>query len=295
MTDNTLEPTQTQEVFATAQEIMQQTLDPKFLKPIINLPQKNITSGFFTIDNITKGFNAGDLITIAVRPGIGKTSFLISMINNIALCENHACGIFSLERHANKFMQRIMQSTTGINLEKINKGDLTEIENNHVKSVVNSIGNSKMLFCDKPGISTDTIKENIDSMKEQGAEIIFIDYLELLHSNNSFDECEENDLCAVMVDLRKIAKESNLPIVLFSQLKKPVIYKNKYKYTPDFVNDNCDTLIFLNRPSYYHINQIDQAPEDEAEITIAKNINIGDMQVAKLKIIESLGQFKDLN
>jgi replicative DNA helicase len=132
-------------------------------------------------------------------------------------------------------------------------------------------------------------------MKKQGVEIIFIDYLELLHSNNSIDSCEENDLCAVMVDLKKIAKENDIPVVVFSQLKKPIIYKNKYKYTPEYVNDNCDTLIFLNRPSYYHINQIEKTPNDEAEITIAKNINIGEMQIAKLNIIESLGQFKDFN
>lgn len=295
MTDNTLEPTQTQVVFASARAIMQQTLDPKFLKPKTNLPQKNITSGFFAIDNIIQGFHSGELITIAVRPGIGKTSFLISMINNIAICENHACGIFSLERPANKIIQRLMQSTTGMNLEKINNGELTDIENNHVRSVVNSINNSNIFISDKPGISTDTIAEKVKLMKKEGVEIIFIDYLELLHSNNSFDECDESDLCAVMTDLKKIAKESGLPIVLFSQLKKPIIYKNKYKYTPDYINDNCDTLIFLNRPSYYHINQIDNLPEDEAEITIAKNINIGDMQMTKLRIIESLGQFKDLN
>ncbi len=295
MTDNTLEPTQTQEVFATAREIMAQTLDSKFLKPLADIPNKNITSGFFAIDNLIKGFKPGELITIAVRPGIGKTSFFLSMINNIALCENHACGIFSLERPANKLIQRLMQSSTGLNLEKINNGTLSEIENNHVRSVVNSLSNSTILVSDKPGISTDTIAEKIAIMKEKGVEIIFIDYLELLHSNNTYKNCEDNDLCAVMTDLQKIAKESNLPIILFSQLMKPVIYKNKYKYTPDYVNDNSNTLIFLNRPSYYHINQIDKIPEDEAEITIAKNINIGDMQIAKLRIIESLGQFKDLN
>lgn len=295
MTDNTLEPTQTQEVFASAQSIMKQTLNQKFLKPLLELPKKNITSGFFAIDNITKGFHPSELITIAVRPGIGKTSFLISMINNIAICQNHACGIFSLERRSEKIIQRLMQSTTGINFEKINNGKLTDVENNHIRSIIHSINNSKILISDKPGISTDTLADNVRLMKREGVEIIFIDYLEMLHSNNNTDDCEENDLCAVMIDLKKLAKEVNLPIVLFSQLKKPIIYKNKYKYTPNFVNENCDTLIFLNRPSYYHINQIDQIPEDEAEITIAKNINIGEMQMAKIRIIESLGQFKDLN
>ncbi len=295
MTENTLEPTQTQSLLVSTQEVMQQTLGPKFNKPSSNIHNKNITSGFHTIDNLIHGFQPGELVTIAVRPGIGKTSFLTSMINNIALCENHACGIFSLERPSKKLLQRLIQSTTGINLEKINHGELSDLENNHVHSVINSLENSNILFCDKPGISTDTIGENIQEMKKQGAEIIFIDYLELLHSNNTIDSCEENDMCTVMVDIKKIAKENNIPIIIFSQLKKPIIYKNKYKYTPDYINDNSDTLIFLNRPSYYHINQIEQTPNDEAEITIAKNINIGDMQIAKLKIIESLGQFKDLN
>lgn len=295
MNENTLENTETVAVFATAQKLMEQTLNKKYLKSIDRLPKKSITTGFHAVDKITKGFHPGELVTIAVRPGIGKTSYLISMLNNIALCEGHTCGIFSTERSSTQLMKRMIQSTTGIAMDKINNGNLTDIECNHVRSVLNSISNSNMLFDDQAGISTDTIKEKALKMKEQGAEILFIDYLELLHSNNPKAECEDEDLCAVMTELKALAKELNLPIILFSQLKKPVIYKNKYKYTPDYINDNTDTLIFLNRPSYYHINQIDKVAEDVAEITIAKNINIGEMQMANLRIIESLGQFKDLN
>ena len=295
MSENTLEKTQTVQVFATAPELLKQTLDEKYLKPLHNLPLKSITTGFHAIDKITKGFHAGELVTIAVRPGIGKTSYLLSMLNNIALCEGHVCGIFSVERKAKQLMKRLIQSTTGISMDKINSGKLSDIENNHVRSVINSIDNSKILIDDQAGISTETIKEKANLMAKQGVEVILIDYLELLHSNNSETECEDDDLCTVMIELKALALELDIPIVVFSQLMKPIIYKNKYKYTPDYINEHTDTLIFLNRPSYYHINQIDHIAEDVAEITIAKNINIGEMQMANLRIIESLGQFKDLN
>jgi replicative DNA helicase len=290
MSDNTLDNTETQ-VFVSAQKLMKQTLHEKHLKPTNNVQKNSITSGFNSINKITKGFHQGELTTIAVRPGIGKTSFLISMINNIALCECHSCGVFSLERKSHKLLKRLVQSTTGISMDKINDGNISDVESNHVRSLVNSISKSNLIFDDQAGMSTDTLAEKAKAMKEQGAEIILIDYLELLHTNNSIDDC--NDECVIMKELHSLAKEINIPIVVFSQLQKPIIYKNKYKYTPDYVNDNTDTLIFLNRPSYYHINQIDKVSEDKAEVTVAKNINIGEMQIADLKIIENLGQFKD--
>ncbi len=295
MSDNTLESPETETVFATTQSLMQQILNPHYLNNSINLPQNNITSGFRAIDAITKGFQNGELVTIAVRPGIGKTSFMLSMVNNIALNNNYACGIFSLERKSEKLVQRIIQSNTGINLDKINSEKITEIEKNHVNTLAATLNKATILFDDQVGISTDTLAEKAKQMKNAGAQIIFVDNLELIHSNNSIDKCEDNDLCATITDLQQLAKELNIPIVLFSILKKPIIYKNKYKYTPDYVNENSNTLIFLNRPSYYHINQIDKAPEDELEITIAKNINIGEMVMAKLRIIESLGQYKDID
>ncbi len=295
MSNNTLESTQTQGVFATAQELLSQTLNSNLLNPKKYLPENSITSGFNTIDKITKGFKKGELITIAVRPGIGKTSFLLSMIHKIALTESHCVGIFSAEREGKQFMKRLIQSTSGIAMSKIRNEKLSDIERNHVDSIINSITNSKMIIDDQAGISTQTIAEKALKMKKVGVEIIFIDYLELLHSNNTANECEADDLCNVMIDLRKIAEDTQLPIVLFSQLNKPNKYDNKYKYTPDYINRNTNTLLFLNRPSYYHINQIEHKAEDIAEVTVAKNINIGEMQTANLRIIESLGQFRDIN
>jgi len=293
MSDNTLDNTETQ-VFVSAQKLMKQTLNEKHLNPTNNIPKTSITTGFNAINKITKGFQKGELATIAVRPGIGKTSFLISMINNVALCECHSVGVFSLERRSHKLLKRLIQSTTGISMDKINEGTITDVEYNHVRSLVNSISKSNLIFEDQAGMSTDTLADKAKKMQELGVEIIFIDYLELLHTNNENENCED-DKCVIMKELHQLAKDINIPIVLFSQLQKPIIYKNKFKYTPDFVNDNTDTLIFLNRPSYYHINQIDKVSEDVAEITIAKNINIGEMQIAELKIIENLGQFKDFN
>ncbi|RLD45203.1 MAG: hypothetical protein DRI86_05905 [Bacteroidetes bacterium] len=293
MSDNTLDNTETQ-VFVSAQKLMKQTLNEKHLNPTNNIPKTSITTGFNAINKITKGFQKGELATIAVRPGIGKTSFLISMINNVALCECHSVGVFSLERKSHKLLKRLIQSTTGISMDKINDGNITDVEHNHVRSLINSISKSNLIFEDQAAMSTDTLADKAKQMQKHGVEIIFIDYLELLHSNNEDENCED-EKCKIMKELHQLAKDINIPIILFSQLQKPIIYKNKYKYTPDFINNNTDTLIFLNRPSYYHINQIDKVSEDIAEITIAKNINIGEMQIAELKIIENLGQFKDFN
>jgi replicative DNA helicase len=293
MTENTIESTQNLQVFDTIQKVLSQTLSENFIKPHTQKSVDGISSGFYEVDKITNGFQAGEVTTIVVRPGVGKTAFLLSLVSNVAIYSNTSAAIFSGRRPSSQIVSRLISTGTGLSINKINSGDLTEFEENKVNIALNNLYKAKLYIDDAKGPSLSEMMDRARKLATAGIEIIFIDYLETIINSTEVDDCED-DKCHVMKQLQSLAREINIPIIIFSALKQPVLYKNKYKYTPDSINDNTDTLIFLNRPDYYHINAIDKKEKGIAEVTIAKNKNIKEPTMISLRIIESLDKFVNI-
>ena len=295
MTENTIETPQQLEAFDSIQSILNQSLAEKYVKAHAKQNHEGVNSGFFELDNITNGFHKGELTTVVVRPGVGKTAFLLSLVSNVAVTGDYSAGIISCRRPANQIVARLIASSTGLSLNKINNGDLTDFEENKVNIALNNLYKSNLYIEDQSNPTLNEVMENVRKMAAGGMDIVFIDFLEKIINTSSDEECENDDICVIMKSLHALAKEVDIPLVLFSELKQPVLYKNKYKYTPDSINENTDSLIFLNRPDYYHINAIDKKEKGIAELTIAKHINIGEMQMISLKIVESLDKYVNLN
>jgi replicative DNA helicase len=293
MTDKTLDITEHKQVFGKLENIVKQTLSKNLHST--NIKSDGINSGFIDLDKRIKGFKKKELTTIAVRPGIGKTSFLLSMVNNIGICHNVPLALFSLERSADKIVQRIIESSTGLSIPKINKGEISDTEIFHVRNIAKDISKSAIEIIDDASITMNELIAKSKELVENGIEIIFIDYLELMVSSILDNESQNKELEEIVKTLNKLATDLNVPIVLFSQLSKPVVYSNKYKYTPDYINDNTDNLLFVNRPDFYHINQIDQKEKGIAEITIAKHKNFKEAEAIQLRFIETLDRFDNLN
>jgi len=294
MIENTIETTQYLEVFDSIQSILNQTLKPKFVEAHNTKAVEGVNSGFHVIDEITQGFHPGELTTIAVRPGIGKTSFLLSLINNISIIGNYSAGLFSGRRPSSQIISRLISSTTGLSVNKINSGDINDFEENKIHIALNNLYKAKIFIDDSKGPSLMELMDRARALAEKGIDIIFIDYLETIINSTEIEGCEE-DNCHIMKQLNALAKELNIPIVVFSSLKQPILYKNEYKYTPNSINDNTDSLIFLNRPDYYHINAIDKKEKGIAELTISKHPNITEPKMVTLRIIESLDKYVNLN
>jgi replicative DNA helicase len=295
MTDNAQEITEQLGAFKSSQNLLKQTVDKKYFHLYQDYPNGAILSGFKTVDQLTGGFKKGELTTIAVRPGIGKTAFLLSLLNNISVLNHHKCGVFSAERSSRKLFQRLIESNTGIPLNKINSNRMTDVQRNIVVPVLNTLTQSQLYIDDSINPTAEYIIEKSKEMAAGGVEIIFIDYLELLTTELKTKNrpCDKEPYCVIMTFLSKLAKEINIPIVIFSQLSKPIIYNNRFKYTPDFINEITDVLLFLNRPDFYHINDIDGKEKGLAEITAAKVNDKIEFQVANLRFVESLDKYTD--
>ena len=294
MTENTIETTQNLEVFDSIQTILNQTLSKNFVDQHTQSTFDGVNSGFRDFDKITQGFHAGELTTIVVRPGIGKTAFLLSLVNNVVVTGNYSAGVFSGRRPSSQIISRLIATSTGLSVNKINTGDLTDFEENKVNIALNNLYKAKLFIDDSKGPSLMDLMDRARALAANNIDIIFIDFLETIINSTEVEDCEE-EKCHIMKQLNALAKELNIPIVVFSALKQPILYKNKFKYTPNSVNDNTDSLVFLNRPDYYHINAIDKKEKGTAEVTIAKHNNISEPQMVSLRIIESLDKYVNLN
>lgn len=295
MTESTLELTEQLRVFVDSKSLLQQTLDNKYFHLYQLGKNDSIVSGFKSVDDLTGGFQKGEMTTIAVRPGIGKTAFLLSLLNNISVLNHHKSGVFSAERSSRKLFQRLIESNTGIPINKINSNRLTDIQRNVVVPVVNTLTQSEIYIDDTTSPSVEYIMEKAKTMVDGGIEIIFIDYLELLNTElkTKNKPCDKEPYCIITHFISEMAKELNVPVILFSQLSKPIIYNNRFKYTPDYINEISDVLLFLNRPDFYHINDIDGKEKGIAEITAAKVREKTDFAVANLRFVESLDKYTD--
>jgi len=282
-------------VFVSTKNLLKQTLDKKYKINFNGNSEKGILTGFSEIDKITKGFQNGELNTIALIPGIGKTTIQLSLIDNIAVYNNKKVGVFSAERSARKIFTRLLESSTGLSLSKINAGQLTDSQKNQVLPVIKNYSYAQIYIDDTTNPMAEDIIEKSKLMAKNGVEIIFIDYLELITTNlKSKDKaCSKEGFCPIVEAFKNLAIETKIPIILFSQLSKPIVYNNRFKYTPDYINEISDVLLFLNRPEFYHINDIDMKEKGMAEVTIAKIREDTDFTLTKLKFVESLDKYTD--
>jgi replicative DNA helicase len=248
-----------------------------------------IATGFGKIDMTTKGFQPGELSVVASRPGSGKTAFLLSLLFNIALKSEKTVGVFSLERSATNMFYRLINSETSQSIHKIMSGSLKDSEKESINTILYMLSKSQIYVDDTSYLSeTDFHKRSKQLKNKYGADIIFIDGLELLSYSEStmYENPEEQK--SRLKDMKALAVQLNLPIVVFSHLSNTVhIEKDSIpslNNVYDFVPEIADSIYLIHR----------QNMSDKANIVIAQHPNINESLVIPLKFIESIDKFIDL-
>lgn len=298
---NTLDAPETLRVFgfSTAKEIINQTL---CRSEYFHLQKSNITgipSGFQSLDSITKGFQNGTLTTITVQPGMGKTALLLSLVNNIAVNLNRPIGIFSMERNASKFIHRLIENETGCSINKLINGNIKDGDRAHHYSVINNIANAGIYINDHTSPTLDELSKNIHVLKEKyGIQAVFIDHLELLVSQALELAEREEQMHNITAGLQQIAKNLELPIVLFSQTC--AYFANTFDFVrpsekdmPLYITKNADAIMLVNRHKTKPIINGNKHALNEVEILIFKHPEINKTQSVMLHFVESIGKFTD--
>jgi replicative DNA helicase len=274
------------------------------------------TTGFDSLDRKTTGFNAGDLVIVAARPAMGKTSFVLNTaLRNIE--RNRGVIVFSLEMPAEQLMLRLLSAKTSIPLQNLRKGDLDDNQWSNLNGAFNDL-NTKKLFVDDGGsLNINQLRARVRKLcmnKENNISLIIIDYLQLMQGTGGKDRHLE--VSEISRGLKMLAREMNIPVIALSQLNRGLENRpDKRPMLSDLresgaIEQDADIIMFVYRDDVYkerdearkekeakdrgeeYKSKFVNRPEEEAEIIIGKQRN-GPIGTVKLVFQKALTRFVD--
>ena len=185
-----------------------------------------VPSGFIDLDMLTTGFQPSDLVVIAARPGIGKTSFMLSVVLNIAFEEKLPLAIFSLEMSKEQLVLRMLSMISGVPLQNMRKGFLSDEDWEKVVRAILELSSRDIYIDDSPSLSTTELRIRSRKLKqEKGVGLIFVDYLQLLKTPYRHATRQE-EVAEISRNLKALAKELEVPVVALAQLSRQVEHRS---------------------------------------------------------------------
>ena len=242
-----------------------------------------VPTGYHKLDNITSGWQASDLVIIAGRPAMGKTSFALSMAKNIAADYKIPMAFFSLEMSNVQLVNRLISNCCEIQGSKILNGQLKPDEWERLDKRLNNLIGSPLYVDDTPGLSVFELRTKARRLvRDHGVKIIMIDYLQLMNANGMRFSSRQEEVSTISRSLKQIAKELDIPILALSQLNRGVESREglegKRPQLSDLresgaIEQDADMVLFVHRPEYYHIYQDENGRDlhGMAQIIIAKH------------------------
>ena len=260
-----------------------------------------IPSGFGYLDKVTGGWQDSDLIILAARPGMGKTSLALNLWARPSINHNIPTAFFSLEMSAEQLFQRVVSQESGIPLSKIAREGIRGEDLKAFEGWVEHLASQPLSIDDTGGISISDFHSKASKLKrEKNIRLIVIDYLQLMTSGVK-SHSQNHEVGLISGKLKMIAKELNVPIIVLSQLsraveqrggaKKPVLSDLRDSGS---IEQDADMVMFLYRPEYYGItsDEIGESTEGLAELEIAKHRN-GSLSTFELEFIPSRTTFEN--
>jgi replicative DNA helicase len=256
-----------------------------------------LPTGFNDLNALLGGLQRSDLIIVAARPGVGKTSFLLSLALNAARLANARVAIFSMEMSNEQLVQRLVSAETGINSQKLRGGNLDDSEWTLFTQSVINLGNLSIYLDDTPGISPLEMRTKCRRLyREHGLDLIIVDYLQLMNSGQSHNDNRVQEIGYISRNLKELARELNVPLISAAQLSRQVEQRaDKHPMLSDLresgsIEQDADIVMFIYRDELY--NEATEHP-NQAEIIIAKHRN-GPTGIVTLHFNKALTKFGNL-
>lgn len=285
------------------------------IEEINNIPEDGnlvtgLPTGFVELDKMTTGFHDDEMIIIAARPGVGKTSFALNVAQYVGLHTDKTVAVFSLEMSGEQLVQRMLASEGLINSQHLRTGQLDEEEWRKLIVASGSLANSSIYIDDTPGIKMSEIRAQARRLaKEKGnLGLIVIDYLQLIEGPRS--ESRQQEVSAISRQLKKLAKELHVPVIALSQLSRSVEQRqDKRPVLSDIresgsIEQDADIVSFLYRADYYREENEEGGEETqevgaeddngEVEVIIEKNRS-GSRGTVKLMFSKPYNRFSNLD
>lgn len=236
-----------------------------------------IPTGFIDLDYKTSGMQPSDLVLLAARPSMGKTAFVLNLVDYVAVRKGLPCMVFSLEMSKEQLVNRMLSMESSVDSQKLRTGSLTDADWDAVVEGIGIIGNSKLIIDDTPGISITELRSKCRKMKlEFGLSMVIIDYLQLMSGSGRSGDNRQQEISEISRSLKALARELNAPVIALSQLSRACESRQDHRpmlsdlRESGAIEQDADVVMFLYRDDYY--NKDTEKP-NVAEVIIAKQRN----------------------
>ena len=256
-----------------------------------------VPTGYYDLDALLTGLHPGELVLIAARPSMGKTSFGMNIVENAAIRGGKKVAVFSLEMPAEQLVMRMLCSEANVDMQKVRRGMLSDEEWIRLSEAMSPIAMSNIHIDATSGVSVPEIRSKARRLQlEEGLDLIMIDYLQLM-SGSGKSASRQEEVSGISRALKGLAQELQVPVIALSQLSRATAGRADHRPILSDIRDSgaieqdADVVMFIHREDYY-----DKDTEDKniAEIIIAKQRN-GPLDTVRLAWMSEFTKFLNLS
>jgi len=258
-----------------------------------------LPTGYYELDDLTCGLQNGEMVIIAARPSMGKTSLALNIAEHLGLMEKTPLAIFSLEMGKQQLAERFLCSISEIDSQKVRRGLLSD---EHYKKLANAcaeLSEAPIYIDDTSTLSPLELRAKARRLKSKhDVRCIIVDYLQLMHLGSGPTESRQQEITAISRYLKALARELNVPVIVLSQLNRSPEGREGHRprmsdlRESGSIEQDADVVMLLHREDYYHRGEPDYQENNTAELIIAKQRN-GPTGTVNLVFREKVTRFEN--
>ncbi len=261
-----------------------------------------LATGFTELDQMLSGLQSSDLIIVAARPGLGKTSLALNIAQHVAVRQNKVVGVFSLEMSAHQLGMRLLCSEARVDSHKMRSGYMSKEDWKALAKATSRLSQVRMFVDDTPGITILEMRSKARRLKAQhGLDLLIVDYLQLMSGTSSGRRAEnrQQEISTISRSLKGLAKELDLPLIAISQLSRAP-EQRRGDHRPQLsdlresgsIEQDADVVLFIYRQDIYKREEDLDEEDSYAQIIIGKQRN-GPVGTVKLAFVDQWTRFEN--
>ena len=256
-----------------------------------------LPTGFRAVEQLLGGMQRSDLLVFAGRPGMGKTSFMLSVVLNVARLGSRV-ALFTMEMSVEQIVQRLVSMETGINMQQLRLGQVSPQEQGRLLEAMGRLSDLQIYIDDTPALNPLELRAKCRRMHlEHGIDLILVDYMQLMNAGGAYENNRVQEISYISRSLKELARELNVPLLSAAQLSRAVEQRqDKRPQLRDLresgsIEQDADIVMFLYRDEVY--NEATDIP-GQADIIVAKHRN-GPTGTISLFFDKTITRFRDVN
>ncbi|MBC8471753.1 MAG: replicative DNA helicase [Planctomycetes bacterium] len=258
-----------------------------------------LPTGFYELDELTCGLQDGEMIIVAGRPSMGKTSLALNIAEHIGLMEKIPVAIFSLEMGQQQLAEKFLCSISGIESQKVRRGSLNDEAFKKLADACAELSETPIYIDDSSTLTPLELRAKARRLKSRhDIRCILVDYLQLMHLGSGRVESRQMEITTISRYLKALARELNIPVIILSQLNRSPESRESTQHRPRMsdlresgsIEQDADVIMMLHREDYYNKDKEGYEPNNTAELIIVKQRN-GPTGTIKMRFLEKTTRF----